>query len=398
MLMGSLRSQTGSIGFDVDNNQSHEAVLNTTGLGIGTSSPAANLHVSGHAIVSQQLTLGTNASSSSNLHLSGTLATSFQNLSSNTTLGAHSMVMAGNSTEPITLTLPDPSSNQGKILSIKKTELNQDIYISGGGNLMDQSSEITLNSGQRGDIRLLAHGQKWHILSSTDSSPALCSDNLFLWLPMEESATDTIKGSSANQFTFTRHQFETSGNGWVAGATGTALDFDGSDDYISCSSTDQFQPQGHMSLSFWLKVKVLPSIKGSNYDLLTKTKTSTPFYSYQLQMSQTGTYADYLKFNFRQNSDTNNKSCRTDAALQANQWYHIVISVSDKISMHVNGVKQSSQPNVSTPCLASDGNFIIGTNRTLNKFFPITFDDIRMYDKSLSDVEAQLIYSLGVTQ
>ncbi len=63
------------IHFDIDDNETFEAILNETGLGLGTNLPAANLHVIGDGKISGgSLTIGTGTISHSNLNLHGTLS------------------------------------------------------------------------------------------------------------------------------------------------------------------------------------------------------------------------------------------------------------------------------------------------------------------------------------
>jgi hypothetical protein len=113
-----VQSPNGTINFDVQSDGQTEMNLNTTGLGIGAT-PAANLHVGGNAIVSQQLFVG-GSSGSSNLNITGTLGYSVQTVSSNTTLAEYSIVLVDTSSSNITLTLPSASSTTGRTYKIKR--------------------------------------------------------------------------------------------------------------------------------------------------------------------------------------------------------------------------------------------------------------------------------------
>ncbi len=394
---GSVTSETGTINFDISDDGTPEATLNATGFGIATSSPSANLHVNGNAIITKQLIVGSSTTSNDNLHINGSMASNHQTVSANTNLGNHSYVFAGNSSSNITLSLPDPTQLSGRIYHIKKIVSGGEVYVTGHGNVIDSSSEKVLNSGKLGHLKLISNGSKWMALSAADMNDVLFSDNLFFWMPMEESSTDNIVGLSGNGYTITRYNFGTSGNGWVAGAIGTALQFDGVDDFAICNATSELQPTGDMTISMWLKCPVLPSTASKTYWLFTKYNLNDNFYSYQINMAHNGAYADYVRVYIRQNSDNASKTSRTDSALIANQWYHIVFTISDKIRLYINGTKQSSEATITLPIKRTDGNLTIGTNRAQSpsQRYSTVFDDIRMYDKALSEAEAKLLYLLG---
>jgi hypothetical protein len=68
-----VNSTSGHIGFDVDSAGMKEMTLNSFGLGIGVE-PSANLHVQGNALIGQSLVVGGSNSSTSNLHVMGSVA------------------------------------------------------------------------------------------------------------------------------------------------------------------------------------------------------------------------------------------------------------------------------------------------------------------------------------
>jgi hypothetical protein len=394
---GSVTSETGTINFDISDDGTPEATLNATGFGIATSSPSANLHVNGNAIITEQLSVGSSTTSSDNLYVNGSMASSHQTVSSNTNLGNHSYIFAGNSSTNITLSLPDPTQLSGRVYHVKKIVSGGEVYVTGHGNVIDSSSEKVLISGKLGHLKLISNGSKWMALSAADMNDVLFSDNLFFWMPMEESSTDSIVGLSGNGYTITRSNFGTSGNGWVAGAIGTALQFDGSDDFAMCHATAELQPKGNMTISMWLKCPVLPTTASKTYYLFTKYNLNDNNYSYQVNMPHSGAYADHLRVYLRQNSDNAAKHSRTDATLSANLWYHVVATLSDKIRLYINGTKQSWEQTITLPVRSTDGNLVICTNRAQSpsQRYSAVFDDIRMYDKALSDAEAKLLYQLG---
>ena len=121
---GLINGTTESIEFNINFDDRAEAVLNTTGLGIGLSGPSANLHVQGNALVSEQFSVGGSSLGSSNLSLSGTMAFVPHSLSNNGVLdGLHSLVLADADTagDNLYFSLPSATDHQGKIIKLKNT-------------------------------------------------------------------------------------------------------------------------------------------------------------------------------------------------------------------------------------------------------------------------------------
>jgi hypothetical protein len=80
-LSATIKSTTGNIHFDSDylNNNGNEMTLSSDGLSVGTTTPMANLHISGNTIVSNNLSIGSSSSATSTFFITGTLGYSVQN-------------------------------------------------------------------------------------------------------------------------------------------------------------------------------------------------------------------------------------------------------------------------------------------------------------------------------
>ena len=94
-----------------------------------------------------------------------------QVISSNTTLGANSFVIADTNASGgnITLTLPDATTMSGRKYFIKKINDNHTVTISGN---IDNSSNMTLTSATNTQpyVELVAYGTDWFILDVTSSA------------------------------------------------------------------------------------------------------------------------------------------------------------------------------------------------------------------------------------
>ena len=134
-----VKSTNGAIRFDRDSNLVPEMTLNANGFGIFNQNPSSNLHVSGNAIISQQLTVGSSTLSQSNLHVQGSLAMTSEVISSSTTLSQSSVVLVDTSSDNILLTLPEAGNVLGRIYTIKKTSTANRIIIQGVISTMQQT-------------------------------------------------------------------------------------------------------------------------------------------------------------------------------------------------------------------------------------------------------------------
>lgn len=225
-----VKSTTGSILMDVNSDGVQEAVLNTTGFGIGTIAPSANLHVAGNSIVTGAMVIGGNTNTSgSNIHLSGSMGMTSVTLAGNTALGENSLVFADTSAGNVWLYLPAPSSVIGRTYMIKKVSNSNKLYINGSSALIDGAGQWTMNNSSsetRPYLNLISSGNAWYILDS------LSGGNLH-WTPANLNAeawydaaeVSTIVSSSGNVSQWT----DKSGKGLHLSASGTAMPRTGSE-------------------------------------------------------------------------------------------------------------------------------------------------------------------------
>jgi len=175
---------------------------------------------------------------------------------------------------------------------------------------------------------------------------------------------------------------------WTVGKVDGALDFDGGD-YVDCGNDSSLNLTNNFSISVWLNLEdaepVLPVCKGN-----------VPAYALGgayniLCMPGNG----IVRFYVRDSNDT--YSNYAIAAVPLNQWTHVVGTFSDGIiTIYTNGV---SEPNISlgTPTIHSNDEPLgIGaTGDGSASFFRGTVDDVRIYDRALSEEEAQELMDLA---
>lgn len=192
-LSGDVKSPNGTINFKPDFNGPNRMTLNQTGLGIGTS-PSANLHVQGNAVVTGQLFVG-GSSGSANLNIHGSIGFGFENISVSTTLSGNSHVFVDSSSGNVIVSLPDASGYDGVEYTIKKTSLLNQVSIRDGGYI-DNYSDITLAENSLGGLTVISSSGNWHILSLSGNGQLVAADNLVGWWKLDETS-GTVATDSA---------------------------------------------------------------------------------------------------------------------------------------------------------------------------------------------------------
>ena len=189
---GDVRSLNGTIKFDSNFDGTPEAILNSTGFGLGTSTPAANLQVAGNAITSGSMVVGgTSNASGSNLHISGSLGFSVQTVTANTTLSGNSVALVDTSAGNIALTLPTASTVNGRVYTVKKTS-NSYTLLLGSVSLIDGLPGIELSSSSSAFpyVQVMSAGNTWRIFSrSTEGS--VSSANVYIIVDVSSGNTAT---------------------------------------------------------------------------------------------------------------------------------------------------------------------------------------------------------------
>lgn len=372
-LYSNVSSQTGTIKFNVNYDNSPEAYLNSSGLGLGTSNISSNLHVMGNTIIENgSLMLGT-TSSHSTLELSGSIGFSIESISSNTTLSNNSYVLVDTSNNSILLTLPYAGNTNGRTYSIKKISSNNKLYISGGGNSIDDIGALELNSTTSSlpFINMISNGIQWYITSSSGNLNTIGSDNLVAWWKFDETSGTTAFDSSSNGNDATLQNGFTFSSNSTLGKLNRALALDGDDDQLT---TPDLNLTNSFSIAFYMIIKgqldssfaSVIAINGGNR-FLWQFSNGT-FYSPEVVMT---------------------------TVLATNEWIHVVYSfdeVNSKEYLYVNGA-QVNQRTTSTPSWSGTG--FIGAHATNDVYnFYGCFDEIRIYNSPLNLYEIQALNNL----
>lgn len=386
-LQADIISPTGSIKFNTGIDNQEEMILNSTGLGIGTT-PSSNLHVNGNAIVSQQVFIG-GSSGSSNLNLNGTMGFEIQMISSNTTLDQHSIILADSSSDNITLTLPYAGNVTGRQYTIKKTSTLNSVWVSGGGNLIDDTNLIELPEANMGNIKFFSDGTQWFIIDQNNSSATVAADNLVGWWKLDETSGVSSQDSSSQNISSTLSGGFNYSTSSVTGKVSSALDFDGSDDRVNLGTPDvlKFSGNNHFSLTAWVNIDAITDA----HPRIIAVEEGSGDNGYRLYYN-TGTNA----WNFELKDSGAEPIVSHTEAIIPGEWIHFAcVYDGTQVFLYRNTISNTTTRATDwTPDYSAITEFSIGGRGGSNSYDG-QIDDVRIYNKALTPAEVTAIYNNG---
>jgi hypothetical protein len=174
---------------------------------------------------------------------------------------------------------------------------------------------------------------------------------------------------------------------WTTGQIGSAVDFDGTDDYITMGDNDLYGPSADFTIAAWI-----------NQDAITTLQCIFCKDTRQVSGEQ---------FRFSVGESVNGKlrySAATEEVggntlLTAGTWYHAVItrsSSSGRLNIYLNGVNDGSAATGSVPS-APTSNVKIGSrdNASASEYWNGKIDEVRFYNRALSADEVSQLYRLN---
>jgi len=174
------------------------------------------------------------------------------------------------------------------------------------------------------------------------------------------------------------------------GNPGGAMDFDGLDDYVELPDESSFDLT-EMTIVAIIKV---PDYSRNNY-IISKGSTNGGNYNIHINSSQLGNpgKAGYV----HQVQIGNWSHLSTRDPVPTNQFFHIAVTLDGTFyNSYLNGQKEWGPTNYSSsPPILNDENAAIASAMygATRYFFLGTIDEIRIYDRALSEFEIQALYS-----
>ncbi len=153
-----------------------------------------------------------------------------------------------------------------------------------------------------------------------------------------------------------------------------ALDFDGTNDYVSLGSSSSFKPgTGSFTVEAWVRPDNVSS--GTVHRIITYSNGASTYNGFEIRTSGAEFYVGF--------GDGSAKSETHGGSLSAGKWYYVALvrNVSDgKIYLYINGVEITSVSDA-TSNVNYSGNLIIGGRDTYStEFFEGGIDEVRVWN------------------
>ncbi len=179
----------------------------------------------------------------------------------------------------------------------------------------------------------------------------------------------------------------------------SAYDFDGINDLISVGSGSSLAVEGDLTISVWLKAETLP-LPNRTFPIINRgawgeTEDLNYFYHFFLINIDGSVYLG----NAHEYGAGNNQGANSTRRINPNEWLHAVLvrnSVLKTYSFHINGVPELDQSYEVNPTGGSNTTGDIGwVASAAIDFFNGIIDDVRVYEKVLTDEEILALYNEG---
>ena len=185
--------------------------------------------------------------------------------------------------------------------------------------------------------------------------------------------------------------YNTTFTNWTVGKYGSALDFDGINDYVQANFT---LPTNSLTIVLWVKPR---DIRGFGYPRFAHPiglgGNTVTIYLHQgdYEADPGGPFA--YKFNY------SGQKAEDDIGIHiSNQWQHLAVTFDGSNTKgYFNGVlNQTTIGESSSPIVYSDNNVTIGNLNMISKtnFFNGTIDEVKIYNRVLNSTEIQDDYNL----
>ncbi len=186
-----------------------------------------------------------------------------------------------------------------------------------------------------------------------------------------------------NHGVLTNFEPMSSSSGWMGGRDGTALMFDGVNDYVNITNSPSLNIPGELSLEAFIN-----SQSSALSRVVAGKGRIGQVFNYLIRINTNDT------INFLINGLTPNQISSTTAIIE-DKWNHIVgVYGSNKLMIYIDGVRVAPSPVAVTGTPGTDiGDLIIGKFNNNTSFFIGQESRVRLWNRALSDREVQRLYS-----
>ncbi|MCB9988799.1 MAG: hypothetical protein H6868_05605 [Rhodospirillales bacterium] len=188
-------------------------------------------------------------------------------------------------------------------------------------------------------------------------------------------------------------------NDSVPGKIGTALDFDGVDDYADFGDINalNFGPSDDFSIVLWIKTPSTnqPDTASTSNTIINKWN-STAAYPFGVRYYN-HTHPGSGKYWIGRYDASNNPATTTSSTYNDDQWHHLsFVKNGGTLYLYMDGLLDNTVTDTTTGSMANTNHFTLG--QRANGVYPYKgqIDDVRIYNRALSSSEIGQLYCQGV--
>jgi hypothetical protein len=370
-LWADLRSTTGSLQFDINKDASMDMVLSSGGLGLGTASPQAALHVAGEANFRNG-----NVGISGNLIVQGHVSYGVQRLTSAGNIGGHSMVLA-QSDNAMTINLPEANAYTFKQFTVKNIG-SGNVIVSSSSNIDGYNLGVHLaGAGHRAYAELYSNGEQWLVLSRSESGYSHGPEGLVGWWKLDDApGSSTAVDCSKNRYHGTHTHLSTSDNVGLGGvARGQCVSYDGVDDYTALPALNL--NSNTVTITAWVWIHPSEPLADSDGIVFCRSGSTVS------GLRGGGT----LKYHWNDQY----YGWNSGLTLSKSTWHFVAMAISPTQALLC--VDDQTAVNVNNHVAeAFDGETRIGMHNYSSSYIPAKIDDVRIYNRTLSVSELNELY------
>ena len=228
-------------------------------------------------------------------------------------------------------------------------------------------------------------GDVWSFTVWSEFDPNL---DLIGWWKFDEGTGDTAFDSAGDNHGTV---YDTN---WTTGIIGGALNFDGDADYVDLGNDGSLKPLLPATFSAWVR---LSSQGNAPYIIAVDNQTSR-YYGIWFSVNS----SDKLAVSYGDGGGpdpTNRRSKAGTTTLSADTWYHVaaVITGGTDMSLYVDGIDDEGAYSGTGGSLSySTDSVLIGTRHDFEFSFDGKIDDVRIYERALTDQDMWSLYQDGL--
>jgi hypothetical protein len=179
------------------------------------------------------------------------------------------------------------------------------------------------------------------------------------------------------------------------GNDSSAYSFDGND-YIDVPFNPAFNIAGPFTIQAWIN-KLGGISSGQIQEVLTRRQPVADSVNYELYIQNDGGIVKVtVRYTFNGPGNGNDRYTTVTYNVVDGNWHHIVgLFTGSSLELYIDGILQGSTPTTEIPDVYSRDGLNIGREPNPAYYYTGKIDDIRLYNRALSEAEIQALYHEG---